>query len=129
MSTELKKGDLVMTEHGLAWYKEQSECADTGENMSHYVVSLVNGGTAYVLQAFPATRAEVEAYLKEKGWKYCSTKYGEWYRKYYVWDIRENKRIKKWGFQVPFINYDEFDTAQEQLAEAILMARLLNATK
>lgn len=121
---KLNKGDLVMTEHGLAWYKERSLFS----GRDYYVYHITEGGIT-CSNPTKATRPQVEQYLKENGWAYDSTKYGEWYRKHYVWDIRENKSIQKWGVQVPFVNEDYFDTAPAMLAEAILMARLLNATK
>lgn len=127
----LTKGQLVMTEHRLAWYLKY--CPPNRQYLtkeSNHVYLVNNGHYVFVdTKPIPATRAQVEAKVKEMGWEYVSTKYGEWYRKDYVWDIRQNELTKKWGVDVPFINDDTFDTAPAQLAEAILVAKLLNATK
>lgn len=117
MST-LKKGDLVMTDMGLAWY-------DRIENGEHLVnpITWEKDHLSPHFSATKATRSDVEAYLKEKGWylnQYEVTKDG-----YKIWfDGYGDVKIIQ-----PILQLDQFDTAPEQLREAITIARLLNATK
>ena len=132
MSTELKKGDLVMTEHGFAWYESPKD-----EFSPDWSVALVYGlnapkvkaNTGDVRQATKVTREQVEAYLKEKGWV-CSDL--DWFSKegqqWYIW---YSNRLKCYTLKLETDQLipEQFDTAPEQLSEAILMAKLLNATK
>ena len=126
MSTELKKGDLVMTEHGLAWYDSE---APLHKKTYRYVLVGLLGNVTTVDTVSPATREHVEAYLNEKGfvpkgkgsYKYCSENNNYFIHSYNdtQWDVDLEKAL----------NSGDFDTAQEQLAESILVARLLNAVK
>lgn len=122
MST-LKKGDLVMTPKGLGFVHEQQS--------ESVFVRLLNGKNLalHIIQTSKATRAEVEAYLKENGFfsnGKGSYKYSSETNKYFThsfnntdWEVDLDSTLTKY----------DFDTAPEQLREAITMARLLNATK
>jgi hypothetical protein len=127
MST-ITKGTLVMTEQDLAFYIERSECADTGENMSQHVVKNLLGEVCYVLQASLATRAQVETKVKKMGWMPTYRNYGFSHNKniYFLMSFNNTDFIVKLEDS---ISSQDFDTASSQLAEAILVARMLNATK
>lgn len=120
MST-LNKGDLVMTEHGLGWFRKFF--ADGG-----WGVELLDGTRKLILSEPPkATRAEVEAYLKEKVWEKIVN--GTWVSRvnqYFIQPtVDSGYRVKLDGS-----HYEKsFDTAPAMQAEAITMAKLLNATK
>lgn len=120
MST-LKKGDLVMTDMGLAWY-------DRIENGEHLVnpVAWEKDHLSPHFSATKATRAEVEAYLKGKGWECEQGNYVQLGNMYIIPPPLNGY----YGFALEFTAYEPyFDTAPAMQAEAIFMAKLLNATK
>lgn len=117
---ELKKGDLVMTQYGLGYLD------DYWQQNNQWEIILLNGKIAFVQHPTKATRTQVEAYLKEKGWN-CN-RLGNWVNgnyHYWVKDDSDEYCVKEDGG----LYEDDFDTAPTQLAEAILMVKLLNATK
>ena len=116
----LTKGQLVMTEHGLAWYNGKAYM----QGNRYFVVWLDGTTDALDGTPTPATRAQVEAKVKEMGFK--QTLANMWISK----SNRLNVGLMD-GDYCPFgtIDPDNFDTAPAQLAEAILVARMLNATK
>ena len=122
MSTELKKGDLVMTEHGLAWYQQQWQ---DNESEPYQVYTIDGKKDNDVQKVTKATRANVESYLKEKGWDWVAKDIIRKYGDIYCSIIEQGGKY----FVSSVFGEEQFDTAQEQLAEAILMARLLNAVK
>jgi hypothetical protein len=115
---EITKGTLVMTYMGLAWY-------DRIENGEHLVnpITWENDHLSPHFNSSVATRAQVEEKIKEMGWyinQYEFTKQG-----YKVWfDGFGNVKIT-----TSILSEGSFDTASAMQAEAILVARLLNATK
>ena len=124
----IKKGDLVMTEPGLAWYEDAITNHIIIANQYNHGVIALNGVWTVSINASPATRPQVEAYLKEKGWR--KVKRNDNY-------IKDGQLywLKFQDFTHPYsvldtgITNEDFDTAPAQLTEAILMAKLLNATK
>jgi hypothetical protein len=115
---ELTKGALVMTYMGLAWY-------DRIENGEHLVnpITWENDHLSPHFNASVATRAQVEAKVKEMGWRGIEPmgySKGDWLVEYIATTYCTN---------IPILCEDDFDTAPAQLAEAILVAQLLNATK
>ena len=124
MST-LKKGDLVMTEHGDVLQID----IEPWEGESHiYCIDLSDMAQRAINPTivFKPTREKVEAYLKEKGWEFIPNwKYAKEGNQYYLFQIDRIYYI----FQEAGLNPSDFDTAPEQLREAITMAKLLNATK
>lgn len=122
---ELTKGDLVMTEHGLAWYQQKWQDNET----EPYQVHTIDGKKDNDVSTFSvATRPQVEQYLKENGWEPNGN--GT------IVKTEQHYGIQDWGDEGWVIVMAKkplrskgFDTAPTQLAEAILMARLLNATK
>ena len=125
---ELTKGDLVMTDMGLAWY-------DRIENGEHLVnpITWENNHLSPHFNASPPTRAQVEEKIKEMGWKHQMAGivelavWGTYNKKGNLFTVEE--RDKKWHLCCHHLNSKDFDTAPTQLAEAILVARMLNATK
>jgi hypothetical protein len=126
---ELTKGTLVMTEVGIRVYFEEidinSEAFQNG--FKHLVTPLnetPNDVNVYaVAEAITLTRAQVEEKIKEMGWyinQYGFTKQGY---KVCLDGFGDVKII------TPIFSEDNFDTATAQLGEAILVAKLLNATK
>jgi hypothetical protein len=120
---ELTKGTLVMTEHGLAWYDGKS----TMSTDRYYVEWLDQ--TTDALDGTPtiATRAQVEVKIKEMGLELYPSERGQFYAK------RNSQYIVRSDYSDYFPEskglIKDFDTAPAQQAEAILVARLLNATK
>lgn len=126
----LTKGDLVMTEHELAWYLKY--CPRNRQYLtkeSNHVQLVNNGHYVFVdVKPIPATRAQVEAKITEMGWVWEDA-YVSWGKPSNLYKVLENIP-NNWGLIVPSTIVDtDFDTAPEQLAEAILVTRLLNATK
>jgi hypothetical protein len=120
---ELTKGALVMTYMGLAWY-------DRIENGEHLVnpITWENDHLSPHFNASVATRAQVEAKVKEMGWVWEDA-YASWDKPSNLYEVLENIP-NNWGLIVPSTIIDtDFDTAPTQQAEAILVAKLLNATK
>jgi hypothetical protein len=119
---ELTKGTLVMTDMGLAWY-------DRIENGEHLVnpITWENDHLSPHFNASVATRAQVEAKVKEMGWELYPSERGQFYAK------RDSQYIVRSDYSDYFPEskglIKDFDTASAQLAEAILVARMLNATK
>jgi hypothetical protein len=117
---ELTKGTLVMTEMGLAWY-------DRIENGEHLVnpITWENDHLSPHFNASVATRAQVEEKIKEMGWssEYLSN---TWEKNLY--SVCEDPTFGVLIFQ-PDLTIEHFDNAPAQQAEAILVARMLNATK
>jgi hypothetical protein len=114
--SKLKKGDLVMTEDGLAWYVRFY-------TLLGYRVILISGNYYFVEICLPATRTQVEAKTKDMGWyinQWEFTKQG-----YKVW----RNGYAEVQITTPLIGVENFETAPARLNEAILVARLLNATK
>ena len=130
--SELKKGDLVMTEIGIVQYyetvEEGSEAYANG--FTHIVVRLgreltdINSWAVRELKEL--NRAEVEAYLKEKGWALEDGNYVQLGNMYIIPPPLNGY----YGFALEFTAYEPyFENAPAMQAEAITMARLLNATK
>lgn len=135
--SELKKiqdGDLVFSVNELGWV---DYIMGMPERYEHLQVTTLSGKThSYSGGDRPpkATREQVEAYLKEKGWEL-------WYDGYtkkgvspyhiqsmHQWAEGGTEQIYRWGV-AGTVREKDFDTAPAQHAEAILMAKLLNATK
>jgi len=118
---ELTKGTLVMTYMGLAWY-------DRIENGEHLVnpIAWESDHLSPHFNASVATRAQVEEKIKEMGWR---KEIGHHYQKFEnVYELR--KPMQTWMLRNPdYLGISDFDTAPAQLAEAIQVAKLLNATK
>lgn len=131
MSTELKKGDLVMTERGFAVYIRPVR------NNKHFLCHKFGEECAlYFEQARPLTsehRPQVEAYLKQKGWEWIKAGDDKIDSSFYCKEGSDCivSRFEDGRFTINLfeLHPDQFDSAPAQLAEAILMARLLNATK
>jgi hypothetical protein len=128
MST-ITKGTLVMTEHGLAWYEEIIELGEAKEHGLNHVIKLIGGiitGKFGVINAIPATRAQAEKKIKEMGWEFIPNwKFAKENNQYYLFAVDSTYYV----FQEGGLSPKDFDTASAQLAEAILVAKLLNATK
>lgn len=125
MST-LRKGDLVMHPvYKLLWVKQVKDDVLTCKPVSTKVTKTLR--SIFAKEVTKATREQVEAYLKEKGWE--KTSHGgriSRVNQYFIQPTDDS------GFTVGLLgsHYEnDFDTAPELLQEAILMARLLNATK
>jgi hypothetical protein len=125
---ELTKGTLVMTDMGLAWY-------DRIENGEHLVnpITWENDHLSPHFNASLATRAQVEEKIKEMGWYINSL--GNWVKDE---RISENPFWAKQLETTPVsytvkldgaLHSADWDKSPAQLAEAILVARMLNATK
>ena len=120
-----------MTEIGIVQYyeavEEGSEAYANG--FRHIVVrlgqELTDINSWAVCELKELTRAEVEAYLKEKGWDWVAKDIIRKYGDIYCSIIEQGGKY----FVSSVFGEEQFDTAPEQLAEAILMARLLNAVK
>jgi hypothetical protein len=115
----LTKGQLVMTEHGLAWYVIFNK---------GFMATPIHKNDAFTCgMCYPATRAQVEAKVKDMGWEIIVK--DNWVNRknqYFIQPTADSGyRIKLDGSHYQ----NSFDTAPEQLAEAILVARMLNATK
>lgn len=117
----LTKGQLVMTEHGLAWYES---LYDSREHCA-IPIGLHNNPHLY-LRASPATQEHVQAYAMANKWHSEGTGfYSNVHNRFY---LRLDANI--WTVQLSMgLLSEHFDTAPAQLQEAILCARLLNATK
>jgi hypothetical protein len=75
-----------------------------------------------------ATRVQVESKITEMGWVWEDA-YASWDKPSNLYKVLENIP-NNWGLIVPSTIIDtDFDNAPAQLAEAILVARMLNATK
>lgn len=119
------KGQLVMHPvYKLLWVKGVKGDVLTCNPVSSKVTKTLR--SIFTKEVIKATRSDVEAYLKEKGWWLvtavsCSNDKSNWI----VFSV-----FGEWNLMLDTtINPADFDTAPTQLAEAILMARLLNATK
>lgn len=129
----LKKGDLVMTEHGIRRYAYTETNTDFIVGCrDKWCSDLIGLGAGYFHTVTPLSskhRPQVEAYLKGKGWeKYNYTGFANKEVNYSINPFGDNGEF----VLIPFfemISPKYFDTAPEQLREAITMARLLNATK
>jgi hypothetical protein len=122
---ELTKGTLVMTDMGLAWYIKP---ARAGVKLYNHEIELLQSGYSYCQTISIATRAQVEEKIKEMGWVWEDA-YASWDKPSNLYKVLENIP-NNWGLIVPSTIIDtDFDTAPAQLAEAILVAKLLNATK
>lgn len=128
MSTNtLNKGDLVMTEHGLAWYVSSIDDVRINRvlkrDWGHVIDDPAMGGHRYSKQATKATRQQVEEWANENGWE--ENNYKEW------WNDNNPYYIQYGGAVVldDALYPEHFDTAPQMQAEAILLARMLNATK
>ena len=131
---ELTKGDLVMTEHGLGFYvndlpnfprlRELGFIA--GVNIAGQDQLEENGAVCKEIAL--ASRAQVEVRIKEMGWFPTYRNYGFSHNKniYFLMSFNNTAFIVK--LEDSILSQD-FDTAPAQLAEAILVAKLLNATK
>lgn len=131
MST-LKKGDLVMTEHGRVLQID----IEPWEGESHiYCIDLSDISQVAVKPntVFKPTRKQVEAYLKEKGWEFEFIGFGEVSLK--TWNNKTNQysvmgsNNGDWSIFLGEMTSKHFTPAPAMQAEAILMAKLLNATK
>ena len=100
---------------------------NTEQEYAAHRVDLFDGREDVLCEkAEPKTRSNVESYLKGKGWDGgdLKTKSGNRYH------IIESAHGFGWVLGViAAIKPEDFDTAPEQLAEAILTARILNAVK
>lgn len=142
-TTKLNKGDLVMTEHGLAWYDveihENGLLPDErGKGWKCIAKPILGKDFLFSKQATKAARQQVEAYLKEKGWYWKeSIQYDEVMERvdcsHYLkeggnhWLWTDDKGV--WFVTTHAITPPHFDAAPAQQAEAILLAKMLNATK
>ena len=112
-----------MTYMGLAWY-------DRIENGEHLVnpIAWESDHLSPQFNASVATRAQVEEKIKEMGWMPTYRNYGFSHNKniYFLMSFNNTDFIVKLEDS---ISSQDFDTAPAQLAEAIQVARLLNATK
>lgn len=126
--TDLKKGDLVMTEDGLGWYQTY-----WNDNLSepHRIFTIDGKKDSDVKQATKATRQDVKEYINGLGilpmedLSYCLTHpiTGD-----ITFTIIEEQGI--WAYKLDGYYFpDSGAIISVQLAEAILVARLLNATK
>jgi len=119
---DLKKDDLVITEYGLAWYEEYTKSSEH----HRYLLVHNNEPVWYNFYCQKATRSDVEKYIKSLGWVY--------YTNSYVYE-KEGNQFEVAEFDTGEyrisgnLSSENFDTAPAQLAEAILVAGILNATK
>lgn len=127
--SDLKKSDLVMTEHGLGWYDD---------NLSGFPVLLNNGFTgsvslldsindsSAVKEIAKATKEQVTEYIRGLGFVY--------YTNSYVYE-KEGNQFEVAEFDTGEYrvsgNLDpkDFLTAPAMQSEAIQVAQLLNAVK
>ena len=121
MST-LKKGDYAFTEYGISKLREP-----VGND---WIVDPIEPlkGVDHHFTSIPVkelTRAKVEAYLKGKGYAWVAKDIIRKHGDIYCSIIEQGGKY----FVSSVFGEEHFDTAQEQLAEAIFVARLLNATK
>ena len=91
-------------------------------------MTLTKGTTVISEQPYPfATRAQVEAKVKEMG--FSTLKSGGYWKVNGFYQIVKGNHGSYGVLQDETMWIEQFDTAPEQLAEAILVARMLNATK
>ena len=131
MST-ITKGTLVMTEYGIRLYLYMD--ADTDFMVGRkdkFCEQLIGKGGNFCHTAIPLSsehRTQIEAKIKEMGWVWEDA-YASWDKPSNLYKVLENIP-NNWGLIVPSTIIDtDFDNAPAQQAEAILVARMLNATK
>jgi len=119
------KGDVVMTEFGLAGVEEYVEGKNT---LVIFIFATKTGMVVRLDEITKATRLEAEVYLNSIHWHPIRASYG--------FSKRDNKYIvtsfNNTDFEVELdlpLNELDFEIAHIMLSEAILVARLLKATK
>lgn len=122
--SDLKEKDLVMTEHGLAWYVKFCPANDAGLYDASNQVKLLTGET-YFLDATPtkATKEQVTEYIRGLG-HYMNNDEVIVHGSVIFFDALDCIRIKPCQ-----LGERDFPTALAQLAEAIQVAQLFNAVK